>query len=86
MTRQMLRGIRVKSKEELEQRIYAYFVEVNELPVVYHWKHKLSEINPGESVKVDTLPTLSSKKVQLISRRNTSSATIELEISAGFVN
>ena len=38
MTHQMLRRIRVKSKEELEQRIYAYFVEVNDVPVVYHWK------------------------------------------------
>ena len=28
MTKQMLRGIRVKSKEELAQRIYLYFEEV----------------------------------------------------------
>lgn len=36
MTKQMLRGIRVKSKEELTQRIYQYFAEVNEEPVVFH--------------------------------------------------
>jgi hypothetical protein len=31
----MLRGIRVQSKEELAARIYRYFDEVNETPVVY---------------------------------------------------
>lgn len=35
MTRQMLRGIRVKSKEELTNRIYIYFEEVNAEPVVF---------------------------------------------------
>ena len=38
MTRQMLRGIRVLSKEELSERIYQYFSEVNEVPVVFRWK------------------------------------------------
>lgn len=33
MTKQMLRGIRVKSKEELTECIYLYFDEVNEEPV-----------------------------------------------------
>ena len=56
LTRQSLRGIRVKSKEELINRIYKYFDEVNEEPVVYHWKYKLEEIDPGEAVKVETLP------------------------------
>jgi len=56
LTRQSLRGIRVKSKEELIERIYKYFDEVNESPVVYHWKYKLDEINPDEEVIVDTLP------------------------------
>ena len=37
MTHQMLRGIRVNSKEELANRIYKYFEEVNETPVdVYY--------------------------------------------------
>lgn len=44
MTRQMLRGIRVQSKEELSERIYKYFDEVNEVPVIYHWKYKLDEV------------------------------------------
>lgn len=56
LTRQSLRGIRVKSKEELIARIYKYFDEVNESPVVYHWKYKLDEVNPDEKITVDTLP------------------------------
>lgn len=43
MTRQMLRRIRVSSKEELVERIYKYFDEVNETPVVYHWKYRMDE-------------------------------------------
>lgn len=56
LTRQSLKGIRVKTKEELVARIYKYFDEVNEEPVVYHWKYKLEEIDPNEEVLVDTLP------------------------------
>lgn len=56
LTRQSLRGIRVKTKDELIERIYRYFDEVNEEPVVYHWKYKLEEINPNETVQVETLP------------------------------
>ena len=43
MTRQMLNGIRVSSKQELVDRIYQYFDEVNESPVVYHWKYRMDE-------------------------------------------
>ena len=43
MTRQMLKGIRVSSKQELVDRIYQYFDEVNESPVVYHWKYRMDE-------------------------------------------
>ena len=56
MTRQMLRGIRVKSKEELKDRIYLYFEEANEEPVVFHWKYNLDDIDVSEEVIVDTLP------------------------------
>ena len=56
LTRQALKGIRVKTKEELVARIYKYFDEINENPVVYHWKYKLEEIDPSEEVIVDTLP------------------------------
>jgi len=44
MTRQMLRGIRVSSKEELVGRIYKYFDEINESPVVFRWKYKLDDV------------------------------------------
>ena len=56
MTRQMLRGIRVKSKEELTKRIYLYFEEVNAEPVIFHWKYNLDDIDVSEEVIVDTLP------------------------------
>lgn len=56
LTRQSLKGIRVKSKEELVERIYKYFDEVNEDPVIYRWKYKLDEIDPSEKVEVETLP------------------------------
>ena len=56
LTRQLLKGIRVETKEELIGRIYKYFDEVNAEPVVYHWKYRLEEIDPSEEVVVDTLP------------------------------
>ena len=56
MTRQMLRGIRVKSKEELTNRIYRYFAEINEEPIVFHWKYNLDDIDVSEEIIVDTLP------------------------------
>jgi transposase len=45
MTRQMLRGIRVTTKEELAERIYRYFDEINEVPVVFRWKYKMDDIS-----------------------------------------
>ena len=56
LTRQFLKGIRVKTKEELVERIYKYFDEVNADPVVYHWKYKLEEIDPREEIQVEKLP------------------------------
>lgn len=56
MTRQMLKGIRVKSKEELVNRINKYFLEINEEPVVFHWKYNLDDIDVSEEIIVDTLP------------------------------
>ena len=55
MTKQMLRGIRVNSKQELVDRIYKYFNEINEEPVVYHWGWNLDDIDPNEKIKVQTL-------------------------------
>ena len=56
MTKQMLRGIRVKSKAELAERIYQYFNEINEEPIVFHWKYRLDDIDVSEEPVVDTLP------------------------------
>ena len=51
MTKQMLKGIRVESKEELERRIYLYFDEVNREPVVYRWSYKMDEISVVEAIE-----------------------------------
>ena len=45
MTRQMLTGIRVDSKEKLSERIYKYFEEANTVPVPYKWKYKMDTID-----------------------------------------
>jgi transposase len=55
MTRQMLRGIRVSSKQELSDRIYKYFDEVNKEPVVYHWKYMMKD-TPVEVPKLSLCP------------------------------
>ena len=60
MTKQMLKGIRVKSKEELIQRIYTYFDEINAEPVVFHWTWHLDDIDHNESVKTETLLEMAS--------------------------
>lgn len=59
ITKQMLKSIRVKSKEELVQRIYTYFDEINAEPVVFHWTWHLDDVDPSESVKVETLSQMS---------------------------
>lgn len=48
----MLRGICVKTKQELEERIYQYFEEVNRELVVYHWKYKIDEISEAEASSI----------------------------------
>ena len=45
MTKQMLDGIRVESKKELEDRIYRYFDEINKEPVPYKWTYKMDTID-----------------------------------------
>ena len=51
MTKQMLKVIRVETKEELERRIYLYFDEVNREPVVYRWSYKMDEISVTEAIE-----------------------------------
>lgn len=49
MTKQMLRGIHVNSKEKLAEQIYKYFDEVNQEPVIFRWTYKLDEISVEET-------------------------------------
>ena len=44
------------SLRELTNRIYNYFAEINEEPIVFHWKYKLDDIDVSEEIIVDTLP------------------------------
>ena len=54
--RQMLRGIRVSSKDEPEERILRYFREADAEPVVCRWRWNLSDVDPtAEELVVDTL-------------------------------
>ena len=55
MSRQMLKGIRVETKDELVTRIYKYFEEINEESVVYKWSWHLDDIDPTDKVQVETL-------------------------------
>jgi uncharacterized membrane protein YfhO len=32
------------------ERMYKYFAEINNSPVVCHWKYRLSEIEPEEAI------------------------------------
>jgi transposase len=43
MTKQVLRHIRVQSKEELKERIEKYLEEVNANPISFRWKYGLNE-------------------------------------------
>ncbi|QKS93228.1 IS630 family transposase [Treponema phagedenis] len=58
LTRQLLRGMRVKSKTELVNRLYKYFDEINEEPVVFHWKYNLDDLDVSEAVITDALKYL----------------------------
>lgn len=45
LARTMLRGIRVKSKDELKARIMSHIEYLNESPVIFRWKYKMNDIN-----------------------------------------
>ena len=47
ITRTMLRGIRVDSKEDLKKRILSYIEETNSEPVVFTWKYRMDEMPGG---------------------------------------
>ena len=44
----------MQTKQELIDRIYKYFDEINEEPVVYHWTWNLDDIDANESLSVET--------------------------------
>ncbi len=44
IARSLLRHIRVQSKEELVERIYQGIEEMNQEPVIFHWRYKMDEI------------------------------------------
>ena len=44
LARTMLREIRVKSIDELKERIDKYFEEINRSPVIFRWKYKMDEM------------------------------------------
>ena len=54
LARTMLRGIRVKSKSELKQRILKHIEYLNESPVVFRWKYKMDE-PPAETDNINHL-------------------------------
>lgn len=43
LTRTMLREIRVKSVDELKERIDLYFSEINKSPVIFRWRYRMDE-------------------------------------------
>lgn len=53
MTRSMLRGIRVSSKEELIERMSQYIDDMNEMPTIFKWKYKMDKMAGGVVVDKD---------------------------------
>jgi transposase len=49
IARTLLKGIRVKSKEELKDRLNQYFNNINLKPVRFKWKYKMDNINSCNS-------------------------------------
>ena len=47
MARSMLRAIRVKTKQELVDRIHLYFQQINADPVIFPWKYKMEQADIG---------------------------------------
>lgn len=45
LSRCMLRGIRVKSKDELKERISLFIDDINLEPVPHHWSYKMDEVS-----------------------------------------
>ncbi|MGB3974817.1 MAG: IS630 family transposase, partial [bacterium] len=49
MTRSLLRHIRVKSKDELRDRIMTYLDDLNAEPNIFRWKYQPEDVSiPGQ--------------------------------------
>lgn len=42
-------SIRISLKQELVDGIHKYFDEVNEIPIVRHWKYRMEDFGPNGS-------------------------------------
>jgi Integrase core domain. len=47
MTRSLLRGMQVSSKEELRERIDQYYDDLNKMPMIFKWKYKMDQVPGG---------------------------------------
>ena len=47
LTNSFLRGMRLESKQELQERIERCIDRLNEDPVIYKWTYKVGEISVG---------------------------------------
>ena len=45
LTNSFLRGMRVETRQELQERIERYIDRLNEDPVKYKWRYKMDEIS-----------------------------------------
>ena len=54
----MLTEIRVTDTEERIERIYKYFAEINDSPIVYDWKYNMSEIDVEEAISLANYKSL----------------------------
>ncbi len=55
MTKQMLKGNRIATKDELVARIHKCFEEINGDPVVYKWGRHLDDVDTNEKIQVENL-------------------------------
>lgn len=51
MTWQMLKGMRVKNKQELVERVYTYFDKLNETLVEFHRTYKMKKFESDPTQK-----------------------------------
>ena len=53
LARTMLRGIRVKTKAELKNRILQHIISLNDAPVVFRWKYKMDTLQADSVIEAD---------------------------------